>query len=209
MKTKSLIKPLPIGRIEKTHKYIWEPTGEILAYSTTQVCNTKTPEQLENIERWRHKWEPRGVTAHYCLQQKMLGNDKPDMGDYKDWIEPLLNLDFWENFEPWGVEFMLCDLEKSVGGQLDLLGYDNKEKKIMLIDLKTQGNKYAKPYSTNAQLGSYVDALKIHRDIKPDICKTIWAKPNKCVIGEDQEVELCTREWRQAWEKFQAKQEVF
>ena len=139
----------------------------------------------------------------------MLGNDKPDMGDYKDWIEPLLSLDFWKNFEPWGVEFMLCDLEKSVGGQLDLLGYDKKEKKIILIDLKTQGNKYAKPYSTNAQLGSYVDALKIHRDIKPDVCKTIWAKPNKCVIGEDQEVELCTREWRQAWEKFKAKQEVF
>ena len=47
---KKLLEPLPIARIEKTHKYIWEPTGEQLAFSTTQVCNTKTPEQLENIE---------------------------------------------------------------------------------------------------------------------------------------------------------------
>ena len=52
---KKLLEPLPIARIEKTHKYIWEPTGEQLAFSTTQVCNTKTPEQLENIERYRHK----------------------------------------------------------------------------------------------------------------------------------------------------------
>ena len=50
---KKLLEPLPIARIEKTHKYIWEPTGEQLAFSTTQVCNTKTPEQLENIERYR------------------------------------------------------------------------------------------------------------------------------------------------------------
>ena len=134
---KKLLPPLPIARIEKTHKYIWEPTGEQLAFSTTQVCNTKTPEQLENIERYRHKWQPRGETAHYALQQRMLGNDKIEMGQYEDWIKPLMDLELWEDFEPWAVEYMLCDLEKSVGGQLDLLGYDNKSQKLMLIDLKT------------------------------------------------------------------------
>ena len=52
---KKLLEPLPIARIEKTHKYIWEPTGEQLAFSTTQVCNTKTPEEMRNISKaeWR------------------------------------------------------------------------------------------------------------------------------------------------------------
>ena len=71
----------------------------------------------------------------------MLGNDKIEMGDYEDWIKPLMDLELWEDFEPWAVEYMLCDLEKSVGGQLDLLGYDNKSQKLMLIDLKTQSQK--------------------------------------------------------------------
>ena len=88
---KKLLPPLPIARIEKTHKYIWEPTGEQLAFSTTQVCNTKTPEELANIERYRAKWQPRGETAHYALQQRMLGNDKIEMGDYEDWIKPLMD----------------------------------------------------------------------------------------------------------------------
>ena len=50
-----------------------------------------------------------------------------------------------DRIDVWAVEYMLCDLEKSVGGQLDLLGYDNKSQKLMLIDLKTQSQKYAKP----------------------------------------------------------------
>ena len=88
---KKLLEPLPIARIEKTHKYIWEPTGEQLAFSTTQVCNTKTPEEMRNIEKHRAKWQPRGETAHYALQQRMLGNDKIEMGDYEHWIKPLMD----------------------------------------------------------------------------------------------------------------------
>ena len=206
---KKLLEPLPIVRIEKTHKYIWEPTGEQLAFSTTQVCNTKTPEQLENIERYRHKWQPRGETAHYALQQRMLGNDKIEMGDYEDWIKPLMDLELWEDFEPWAVEYMLCDLEKSVGGQLDLLGYDNKSQKLMLIDLKTQSQKYAKPYSTDAQMGSYLEALAEHHQIIPDVCKTIWARPNRCIVGEDQHTIDCAYAWSQAWKRFDSEQGGF
>ena len=206
---KKLLPPLPIARIEKTHKYIWEPTGEQLAFSTTQVCNTKTPEELANIERYRAKWQPRGETAHYALQQRMLGNDKIEMGDYEDWIKPLMDLELWEDFEPWAVEYMLCDLEKSVGGQLDLLGYDNKSQKLMLIDLKTQSQKYAKPYSTDAQMGSYLEALAEHHQIIPDICKTIWARPNKCVVGEDQHTIDCAYAWSQAWKRFDSEQGGF
>ena len=202
--------PLPIYRKEPDHKYIWEPTNEALLYSTTQVCNNKTPEALANIERYRYGadgWEARGKAVHYGLEQKMLGDPDPDFGIYSEWIEPLLSNPFWKNFEPWCVEYMLCDLKKSVGGQLDLLGYDHESKRLMLIDLKSQ-SKSGRTYSTNAQLGSYVEALKTHHGLEVDVCKTVWAKPGKTKIGDDQPINECLDEWHKAWEIFEEKQEI-
>ena len=73
---KKLLEPLPIARIEKTHKYIWEPTGEQLAFSTTQVCNTKTPEQLENIDvKSEIKIDPNSLGVNADKFQNLVGND--------------------------------------------------------------------------------------------------------------------------------------
>jgi len=204
------LQPLPIYRDEERHKYCWEPTGEWLSYSTTQACNNKTPEALANIERYRHGpngWEIRGKTVHHCLEQRMLGYPDADAGDFNEWVEPLLNDPFWENFEPFAVEYMLCDLQKSLGGQLDLLGYDHESNRLMLIDLKSQ-SKSGRTYSTNAQLGSYVEALKIHHGLEVDVCKTVWAKPGKTKIGDDQPVNECLDEWHKAWQTFEEKQEI-
>ena len=109
---------------------------------------------------------------------------------------------FWESFETLAVEYMLADLEKSVGGQFDVLGYDHKENKLLLIDLKTQSKSNKKIYSTDAQLGSYVEALALHHKIKVDACKTIWSRPGKCIIGTDQDPEICRTAWNNAWEQF-------
>ena len=204
------LKPLPIYRDEEKHKNCWEPTGEWLSYSTTQACNNKTPEALANIERYRYGptgWEIRGKTVHHCLETKMLGHEPADAGEFNEWVEPLLNDPFWETFEPWAVEYMLCDLDKSLGGQLDLLGYDHNSNQVTLIDLKSQ-SKSGRTYSTNAQLGSYVEALKQHHGLEVDMCRTIWAKPGKTKIGEDQPVDECLNEWHKAWERFEEKQEV-
>ena len=130
--------PLPMYRDEERHQYWWEPTGEWLAFSTTQIASQKSPEALANIERYRHIWQPRGEKVHWCLQQRMLGEKNPDAGDYEEWVTPLLENEYSANFEPWAVEYMLADLEKSVGGQFDLLGYDHTLQKLVLIDLKTQ-----------------------------------------------------------------------
>jgi len=204
------LQPLPIYRDEEKHKYCWEPTGEWLSYSTTQACNNKTPEALANIERYRHGpngWEIRGKTVHHCLEQRMLGYPDADAGDFNEWVEPLLNHPFFENFEPFAVEYMLCDLQKSLGGQLDLLGYDHESNRLMLIDLKSQ-SKSGRTYSTNAQLGSYVEALDKHHGLEIDVCKTVWAKPGKTKIGDDQPVNECLDAWHKAWERFEEKQEV-
>ena len=51
--------------------------------------------------------------------------------------------------------------------------------------------------------------LKLNLDIEPDICNTIWAYPDVCILNEDQPVQRCKDAWQEAWEKFEAKQVVF
>ena len=140
MKTIELLKPLPINRDEETHKYLNLETNQWLSYSTTEVCNELTEEAKENIEAYRYIWQPRGETVHECLQEKMLGSGEIDPKDYEAWVTPLLEHELFTHFEPMAVELMMPIPDKSVGGQLDLLGYDTKTKQIRLIDLKTKGN---------------------------------------------------------------------
>ena len=230
MKTIELLKPLPINRDEETHKYLNLETNQWLSYSTTEVCNELTEEAKENIEAYRYIWQPRGETVHECLQEKMLGSTEIDMGDYENIVTPMLNHYLFKHFEPMAVELMMSIPDKLVGGQLDLLGYDTKTKQIRLIDLKTKG-KYSydikkrfkdgmihledldmywkEPYSTDKQLGCYVEMLKINYDIVPDVCNTIWAYEGRCILNNDQPTERCLTAWQEAWEKFEAKQELF
>ena len=236
MKTFQLLKPLPICRDEETHKYLNKETNDWLAYSTTEVCNELTEEAKENIEKYRYIWQPRGEKVHECLAESMLGNTNLDMGDYEEIVAPLLDHWLFANFEPLAIEHMMSIPDKSVGGQLDLLGYDScpitSKKTLRLIDLKTKGNtsrgfykrendklgrlwvkeidKYwQEPYSTDKQLGCYLEMLKINHGIIPDVCNTLWAYPGFSILGHSQPVERCEAAWQEAWEKFEAKQVVF
>ena len=58
------------------------------------------------------------------FQEKMLSNDI-DVGDYEAWLNHYLIMNC-SHFEPMAVELMMSIPDKSVGGQLDLLGYDTK-----------------------------------------------------------------------------------
>ena len=230
MKTIELLKPLPIVLDVETHKYLNTETDEWLAYSTTGVCNELTEKAKENIEAYRYIWQPRGEKVHECLQEKMLGSGEIDAGDYEHIVGPLLDHELFKHFEPMAVELMMSIPDKSVGGQLDLLGYDKETKQIRLIDLKTKGNtssgfykrekegriwidqldKYwQEPYSTDKQLGSYVEMLKINYNLVPDVCNTIWAYPDVAILGNDQPVERCEVAWQAAWTKFESEQELF
>tara|TARA_R100000781_G_scaffold685_4_gene1190 strand:+ start:769 stop:1461 length:693 start_codon:yes stop_codon:yes gene_type:complete len=230
MKTIELLKPLPIKRDEERHQYVNIETGQWLSYSTTGVCNELTEEAKENIEKYRFMWQPRGEKVHECLAEKMLGSGEIDVDEYGAWVEPLLQHELFTHFQPMAVEHMMSIPDKSVGGQLDLLGYDTKTKQIRLIDLKTKGkysydikkrfkdgmihledlNMYWKePYSTDKQLGCYVEMLKLNYDLTPDVCNTIWAYKGRCILNNDQPTERCLTAWQEAWEKFEAKQELF
>jgi hypothetical protein len=230
MKTIELLKPLSIVRDEETHKYLNTETDEWLAYSTTGVCNELTEEAKENIEAYRYIWQPRGETVHECLQEKMLGSGNIDSKDYEDWVEPLLSHDLFTHFEPMAVELMMSIPDKSVGGQLDLLGYDTKTNQVRLIDLKTKGNSkydikkrkkdgliyledidmyWKEPYLTDKQLGCYVEMLRLNYNLVPDVCNTIWAYEGRCILNNEQPTERCEAAWQEAWTKFEAKQELF
>mgnify|MGYP000013973666 CR=1 FL=1 len=230
MKTIQKLPKLPVFRSERDHKYYCEKSNKWLKFSTTQVCNELTEEAKANIERLKHIWQPRGETVHYCLEQKMLGSLDIDMGEYEHIVKPLFNHYLFKHFIPMGVEYMMSNPDKDVGGQLDLIGYDYETEQIRLLDLKTKGStksgfykrervgthyiqeidKYwQEPYSTDKQLGCYVEMLKLNCDIEPDVCNTIWAYPEVCIVGPNQPVDRCKLAWQEAWEKFEAKQEVF
>ena len=230
MKTIELLKPLPINRDEETHKYLNLETNQWLSYSTTEVCNELTEEAKENIEAYRYIWQPRGETVHECLQEKMLGSTEIDPKDYGEWVEPLLSHELFKHFEPMAVELMMSIPDKSVGGQLDLLGYDTKTKQVRLIDLKTKGSSkydikkkkrdglvyledidmyWKEPYLTDKQLGCYVEMLRLNYNLVPDVCNTIWAYEGRCILNNEQPTERCEAAWQEAWTKFEAKQELF
>ena len=230
MKTFQLLKPLPIKRDENTHKYVNTETKQWMSYSTTEVCSELTEEAKENIEAYRYIWQPRGETVHECLQEKMLGSTEIDPKDYGEWVEPLLSHELFTHFEPMAVELMMSIPDKSVGGQLDLLGYDTKTKQVRLIDLKTKGNSkydikkrkkdglihledidmyWKEPYLTDKQLGCYVEMLRLNYNLVPDVCNTIWAYEGRCILNNEQPTERCEAAWQEAWTKFEAKQELF
>jgi hypothetical protein len=243
MKTIELLKPLPIKRDEERHQYVNIETGQWLSYSTTGVCNDLSEEDKENIEKYRFMWQPRGEKVHECLAERMLGNTVDiDAGEYWQWVQPLLTHELFTHFQPMAVEHMMSIPDKSVGGQLDLLGYDTKTKQIRLIDLKTKGNSkydirkrfkegmieiedvyinpfpeentvvkqyWKEPYSTDKQLGCYIEMLKLNYGLVPDVCNTIWAYEGRCILNNDQPTERCLTAWQEAWEKFEAKQELF
>lgn len=154
MKKEPLAK-LPISFYEKEHKYIWDPTGDVMAYSVTQICGFDiTDRKRDNIEATKHIWEPRGHTVHHCLEQYLLGEAQPDPGDYADWVEPLINHPFFTDFEPIAVEYRMCDLRRNIGGSLDALGF--YKGKTLLVDLKTQSKVQSQIYSTDRQMGGFV-----------------------------------------------------
>ena len=147
-----------------------------------------------------------------------------------EWVEPLLSHELFTHFEPMAVELMMSIPDKSVGGQLDLLGYDTKTKQVRLIDLKTKGNSkydikkrkkdglihledidmyWKEPYLTDKQLGCYVEMLRLNYNLVPDVCNTIWAYEGRCILNNEQPTERCEAAWQKAWIKFEAKQELF
>lgn len=199
------LEALPIRFDEAAHRYIWEPTGEVLAYSVTQICNRKTEAQMAAIEAKRSDWEPRGNTVHAFGEAMLNKEPLPDPGPYERWTTPLLEHRFWQDWETLATEFRLCDLNRSVGGSLDGLGH--YKGRLCLIDFKSQSSIKSSQYDISAQLGGYIRMLNDHFGLYVEECRGVWVKPGKTVISASIEPDTCLLAFNDCWERFQALQE--
>ena len=61
--------PLPIKFDKESHRYIWEPTGEIFTHSVTGITGFDMDEKKKiAIERTKKYWQPRGTTVHSAFE---------------------------------------------------------------------------------------------------------------------------------------------
>tara|TARA_R100000231_G_scaffold73384_1_gene57503 strand:- start:8307 stop:8999 length:693 start_codon:yes stop_codon:yes gene_type:complete len=222
------IKRQPIKFDAETHRYIWEPTGEIFVHSVTGITGFDMDEKKKKaIEKTKHIWAPRGSAVHavfeYCLNLKIKSRD-PDFIEealdenselsknwekYSKWTLPLTtHRYFYEDFEPIETEFTVCDRKNSIAGTFDAFGFDKRTKKYVLLDLKTQQSEKANPYNTNEQLGAYLSML-MSLGVHVDECRTVWCRPNKTVVGEFQHPTDCLSDWNYKLDIWKMYQEEF
>ena len=203
------LEPLPITFDEERHKYLWEPTGEWMAHSVTEIVGaTKDARAMANIKATQHVWEPRGLAVHAAMEAFVNGADPETLlgGPYDAWVKPLLEYPMWESVEVIACEYRLCDLRRSIGGSLDLLGWCHVTDSMMLVDLKTQGRS-GRPYSTDAQMGGYLGMLIDRLGLVVDGCATIWAKPGETHLGGDQSPAQCLEAWEDSYSAWAMLQE--
>ena len=199
-----MLDPLPIHFDEAAHRYRWQPTNTWLSYSVTKIAAaSKSPEAMARIRATQHIWEPRGRHTHAQLEAFLKGQPV-DLGDYAEWVEPLLDHAMWKRLRPLGVEHRLADPERSIAGTLDAL-CEHEDGSVILLDLKTQGSANGSPYSTNAQMGGYASMLPMHYPLAVDRCVTVWAKPGVTTITVAEPSE-CIAEWEAKRDAFLANQ---
>ena len=218
----------PIKFDAETHRYIWEPTGEIFVHSVTGITGFDMDEKKKiAIERTKPIWAPRGSAVHsvfeYCLNLKIQSREQnfvekeldenselaKNWEKYSEWTLPLTtHRYFYEDFIPIETEFTVCDRQNSIAGTFDAFGFDKRTKKYVLIDLKTQQSARANPYNTNEQLGAYLSML-LKIGVQVDECRTVWCRPNKTVIGEFQHPDDCLSAWNDKLDLWKMYQEEF
>ena len=198
------LEPLPIDFDEAAHRYTWRPTGEVMPFSVTTITSwDMSAEKKANIDATRSEWERRGVATHAALEAHLTGSPfkQDDLDEFDQYIPPLLEHNFWDDFIPLATEHRLIDLKRGFAGSLDAIGF--YKGKTILLDLKTQ-KAGGRPYSTNRQLGGYVSMLcDNYPKIWIDECRTVWARPGKTTVGKAQDPTRCCLEFQEAWDMFQ------
>lgn len=184
-----------------SHRYRFR--GDWIKYSITQVVSDKSDAQLAQIMRTKHVWEPRGNSVHAALENFLLDAHPGDMGDYAEWIEPLVSHRMWDRWEPAAVEMRLVDPRHSIAGSLDCILRNKDDGRHVLADLKTLGSSHAKTRDISPQLGGYLNLADQCAPHFPDItrCIGIWARPGA--------VELTTYETQDCITNYLAARSLF
>jgi hypothetical protein len=175
------LEPLPIQFLPFQHKYLWTPTGQPMAFSITSVVNTKTPAQMEQINRTKDGpmgWAYTGTMLHSYAESFLTTGDPGPLEPWaNEYILPMVNDPIWAHFSVLATEYRVCDLTHSIGGSFDALLQSKRSGRTLLLDFKSQRSAKAAPYDISAQLGGYVHLLQQHHDITIDGLAAAWLRP--------------------------------
>nr|BAR30430.1 DNA replication factor Dna2-like nuclease [uncultured Mediterranean phage uvMED] len=204
-----MLSPLPVAFNEERHEYTWEPTGETMLWSVSEVVKPLTPEQREWLEKNSHYAE-RGTAIHKSLE-RFLGGDPSgwldsDFEQYEEWTDHLIFHSWWDDIEILALEHRLADPKRSIGGSFD--GLIKKDGKTCIYDLKTKEHESSRREKPLAQLGAYSQMLEQHYKLLPDEAWVVWSYPGGCDF-ERLDVMQCLDSWAGAWIKHEARQELF
>jgi hypothetical protein len=179
----------------------------------------KSDYAMERIEATREVWEPRGNSVHRALELMMLTtkgaprtieqvrHDIAELGalaigDYSEWVHPLLDHDRWSQLQIIASERPTCCLKRKVAGTFDVAYIDEDGRRI-LADLKSLGEN-GSTYSTAAQLGGYM-ALEATHGNTYDAGQTIWCRPGSTTFSPLYSVQECRTAWAGAWATWKAR----
>lgn len=189
-----LLPPIPgLQFLEESHRYLY--MGQFIPYSATKILShDMTDHKRKRIEETKSQWEPRGNCVHQALEAFLTSKDV-EMGEYGEWIEPLIAHPLWTKYQPLAVEHRLVDKkELYYAGSFDFLlkGTDGK---IILGDLKTLARANSPTRSVATQLGAYLYLMsQWHPEIMVTRCMGVFSKPGKVelTVHEPQE---CLDAW--------------
>ncbi len=200
--TLTWLQPLGLTRDSSTWTYCLS-NGHQFPVSVTGLISkvTKTPEQMAQIMATKDIWKPRGEIGHLAMEhmvnQRWNPNPPPlpafSVGDYSDWIEPMLASPLWDRITVIGSEVMAYSMAYNVAGTVDLV-LQFADGTYGIADLKTQGSKTAKPYDTKPQLGAGVDMIGQHYKLLFSRCLTLWSRPGSFEI-QTHDAQECLDAW--------------
>jgi hypothetical protein len=211
--------PIPgLHRRDPEHRY-WLGDVEFPVSVTGVLGCLKSDYAMDRIEATRATWEPRGNSCHRALELMMLTtkgaprtieqvrHDVAEfgalaIGDYSDWIQPLLGHDRWGQLQIIATERPTCCLRRRVAGTFDVAYIDEAGRRI-LADLKSLGEN-GSTYSTAAQLGGYM-ALEATWGNRYDAGQTIWCRPGQTTFSPLYSLQECRMAWAGAWATFKAR----
>ena len=175
------------------HRYSWK--GQLLPYSVSAMAKQITPDVQRKFDETQHIWGPRGVGVHHAAYLWKTTGKPGDLGNYGEWIEPLMAHPHVKLLEPIAAEYRLADLRHGIGGTFDLLGrLPGEPSRVILVDYKTLGT-HGRDYDIRAQLGGYLSLLWQHWPmIDVDSCWGVWIKPGKTYTTTHDPID-CLAEW--------------
>lgn len=203
-----MLSPLPIARDSSSWTYHRTDVPIHYPVSITQVISavTLTDADRANIERYRPIWEPRGNTVHACLESWLKTQTRPsadDMGDYSDWILPLIDHPFWSKCEVLASELMVYDDSQNWAGTLDLI-IRWPDGSHGVCDLKTKSKPNASRQDVKPQLGAGTRAVIDHYTLNPTRNIVLWAAPGITTVTAEDPSE-CHMAWLDVFDAYCAR----